>query len=147
MRRKTIVACFMAIGLYIGCSLSPQSSEFDDKATLEDVMEMPLPNYKVKRYVADPIIDCHGDFSDKIYIEFDSIPSQAFIDSVNHKVDADKEKEEKRWLKHDEHRYTFQACYGDGGRTPKCRKGQHDWIITLEFSDNSKEGIIEYGYW
>lgn len=110
-------------------------------------MEMPLPNYKVKRYVADPIIDCHGDFSDKIYIEFDSIPSQTFIDSVNHKVYADKEKEYKRWLKHDEHRYTFQASYGDGGRTPRCREGQHDWFITLEFSDNSKEGTIEYGYW
>lgn len=147
MKRKTIIACCVGIGLYIGCSLLPQSSEFDDKATLEDVMEMPLPNYKVKQYVSDPIIDCHGDFSDKIYIEFDSIPSQAFIDSVNHKVDADKEKEEKRWLKHGEHRYRFQASYGDGGRTPKCRKGQHDWIITLEFSDNSKEGIINYGYW
>lgn len=147
MKRKTIIACCVGIGLYIGCSLLPQSSEFDDKATLEDVMEMPLPNYKVKQYVSDPIIDCHGDFSDKIYIEFDSIPSQAFIDSVNHKVDADKEKKEKRWLKHGEHRYRFQASYGDGGRTPKCRKGQHDWIITLEFSDNSKEGIINYGYW
>ena len=147
MKRKTIIACCVGIGLYIGCSLLPQSSEFDDKATLEDVMEMPLPNYKVKQYVSDPVIDCHGDFSDKIYIEFDSIPSQAFIDSVNHKVDADKEKEEKRWLKHGEHRYTFQASYGDGVRTPKCRKGQHDWIITLEFSDNSKEGIINYGYW
>ena len=148
MKRKTIIACCIGVvGLYIGCSLLPQSSEFDDKATLEDVMEMPLPNYKVKRYITDPIIDCHGDFSDKIYIEFDSIPSQAFINRVNHKVDADKEKEDKRWLKHDEHRYTFQACYGDGGRTPKCRKGQHDWIITLDFSDDSKEGIIEYGYW
>ena len=99
MRRKTIIACCVGIALFIGCNFLPQSSEFDDKATLEDVMEMPLPKYKVKRYVADPIIDCHGDFSDKIYIEFDSIPSQAFIDSVNHKVDADKEKEEKRWLK------------------------------------------------
>ena len=79
MKRKTIIACCVGIGLYIGCSLLPQSSEFDDKATLEDVMEMPLPNYKVKQYVSDPIIDCHGDFSDKIYIEFDSIPSQALI--------------------------------------------------------------------
>lgn len=147
MSRKTIIAVCVGIGLYIGCSLWPHKSEFDDKATMEDVMEMQLPNYKVKKYVADPIIDCHGDFSDKICIEFDSIPSQAFIDSVNQKVDADKEKEEKRWLKHDEHRYTFQACYGDGGRTPKCRKGQHDWIITFEFSDNSTKGVIEYGYW
>ncbi len=147
MGKKTIIACCVGIGLYIGCSLLPHSSEFDDKSTLEDVMEMPLPNYKVKRYVADPILDCHGDFSDKIYIEFDSIPSQAFIDSVSHKVDADKEKEDKRWLKHDEHRYTFQACYGDGGRTPKCRKGQPNWSIRLDFSDNSTEGVIEYGYW
>ena len=110
MSRKTIIAVCVGIGLYIGCSLWPHKSEFDDKATMEDVMEMQLPNYKVKKYAADPIIDCHGDFSDKICIEFDSMPSQAFIDSVNHKVDADKDKEDKRWLKHDEHRYTFQSC-------------------------------------
>ena len=146
MRRKIIIACCVVIGLYVGCSLLPQSSEFDDKATLEDVMEMPLPNYKVKQYVSDPIIDCHGDFSDKIYIEFDSIPSQAFIDSVNQKVDADKEKEEKRWLKIDEHRYRFQSFYEDAGRIPKCREGQRDWFISFEFSDNSTEGVIEYGY-
>ena len=147
MSKKTIIACCIGIGLYVGCSFFSNSSEFDDKATLEDVMEMQVPNYKVKRYVADPVIDCHGDFADKIYIEFDSILPQAFIDSVNHKVDADKEKENKRWLKHNEHRYRFQARYEDGGRTPKCREGQHDWFISFEFSDNSKEGIIEYGYW
>ena len=144
--KKIIIACCIGIALYIGCSLLPDSTEFDDKATLEDVMEMSLPNYKVKRYVAG-IADLHGDFDDSIYIEFDNIPSKAFIDSVNHKVDADKEKENKRWLKHNEHRYRFQARYEDGGRTPKCREGQHDWFISFEFSDNSKEGIIEYGYW
>ena len=147
MNKKLIIACCIITILYVGCSLIPHHTEFDDKTVLEDAMEMSLPNYKITKFEDDPIIDCHGDFSNKIYVEFDSIPSQAFIDSVNHKVDADKEKEEKRWLKHGEHRYTFQASYGDGGRTPKCRKGQHDWIITLEFSDNSKEGIINYGYW
>ena len=147
MNKKVVIACCIGLGLYIGCSLFPQHSEFDDKATLEDVMEMQLPNYKVKEYISDPIIDCHGDFSDKIVIEFEEIPSKQFIDNVNQRVIADTLRDDKRWLKHDEHRYTFQACYGDGGRTPKCRKGQHDWLITLDFSDNSKEGIINYGYW
>ena len=147
MNKKVVIACCIGLGLYIGCSLFPQHSEFDDKATLEDVMEMQLPNYKVKKFISDPIIDCHGDFSDKIVIEFEEIPSKQFIDNVNQRVIADTLRDDKRWLKHDEHRYTFQACYGDGGRTPKCRKGQHDWFITLDFSDNSKEGIINYGYW
>ena len=144
--KKIIIACCIGIALYIGCSLLPVSTEFDDKATLEDVMEMPLPNYKVKRYVAG-LADLHGDFTDTIYIEFDNIPSQAFIDSVNHKVDADEEKEHKRWLKRDEHQYIFQAMYGDGGSTPKCREKDNDWYINLEFSDNSPKAIIEYGYW
>ena len=58
--KKLIIACCIGIALYVGCSLLPSSTEFDDKATLEDVIEMSLPNYKVKRYVADPIIDCHA---------------------------------------------------------------------------------------
>ncbi len=103
---------------------------------------MSLPNYKVKRYVAG-WGDLHGDFIDTIYIEFDNILSQAFIDSVNHKVNA---AENKRWSKRDEHRYKFQAWYEDGGRTPKCMEKQDDWFIDLDFSDNSKEAIIVYGW-
>ena len=63
MNKKVVIACCIGLGLYIGCSLFPQHSEFDDKATLEDVMEMQLPNYKVKKFISDPIIDCHGDLS------------------------------------------------------------------------------------
>ena len=141
--KKFIIACCIGIALYVGCSLLPDSTEFDDKATLEDVIEMSLPNYKVKRYVAG-IADLHGDFDDSIYIEFDNIPSKAFIDSVNHKVNA---AEDKRWSKRDEHRYKFQAWYEDGGRTPKCREKANCWYIILDFSDNSKEAVINYGYW
>lgn len=143
--KKLIIACCIGIALYVGCSLLPDSTEFDDKATLEDVIEMSLPNYKVKRYVAG-WGDLHGDFIDTIYIEFDNILSQAFIDSVNHKVDEDEEKEHGRWSKLDEHQYTFYATYGDGGRTPKCMEKQDDWFIDLDFSDNSKEAIIVYGW-
>lgn len=147
MNKKVVIACCIGLGLYIGCSLWPHHSEFDDKSTLEDVMEMELPNYKVKKYISDPFIDCHGDFSDKIVIEFDEMPSKEFIDSVNQRVVADTIGDYKRWLKHGEHNYRFQASYGNGGRIPKCRKGQHDWFIYLDFSDNSTEGIINYGYW
>lgn len=147
MKKKTKVACLIAIGAYAGYSLLPHHSELENKSTLEDVMEMQIPNYKVKQYIADPIIDFHGDYSDKIIIEFDNIPSKSFIDSVHKRIEADKNKPAKRWLKHDNHMYRFQASYGDGGKTPECRQGQHDWIISLDFSDNSKEAVIEYGYW
>ncbi|MBR1932957.1 MAG: hypothetical protein IJ841_04640 [Prevotella sp.] len=147
MNKKLKIACLIAVGAYVGCSMLPHHTEFDDKSTLEDVMEMRIPDYQIKRYVADPIIDCHGDFCDKIEIEFNNIPSESFIDSVNKKVKVDKNKVPKRWLRHGEHNYHFQASYGDGERTPKCRKGQHDWFIRLDFSDDSREAVIEYGYW
>lgn len=57
------------------------------------------------------------------------MPSKQFIDSVNERVVADTIGDYKRWLKQGEHNYRFQASYGNGGRTPKCRKGQHDWFI------------------
>jgi hypothetical protein len=148
MNRKAIVTCCTCLIIYIGCSLLPNHSEFDDKATLEDVMEMEIPNYKIKKYISDSHIDFHGDFCDSIIVEFEKIPSKRFIDKVNQRVAADaKKREYKRWLKHGKHQYRFQACYGDGGRTPKCREGKHDWAICLNFSDNSKKGVIEYWYW
>ena len=66
--KKTIIVCCIGIALYVGCSLLPESSEFDDKATLEDVIEISLPNYKVKRYVKGIVI-LYGDFTDSIYID------------------------------------------------------------------------------
>lgn len=59
----------------MGCSLIPHHTEFDDKAVLEDAMEMSLPYYRITGHESDPIIDCHGDFFNKIHIEFDNIPS------------------------------------------------------------------------
>ena len=147
INKKLIITCCIITILYVGCSLIPHHTEFDDKAVLEDAMEMSLPIYRIIRFEEDPVIDCHGDLFNKVHIEFDNIPSQAFIDSVKQKVKADESKMDPRWLMFEEHRYCFQACYGDGGRTPKCREGLHDWIINLEFSDNSKEAVIGYGFW
>lgn len=119
MRRKTIIACCIGIGLYIGCSLWPHHSEFDDKGTLEDAMGMEIPNYKVKEYISDPIIDCHGDFSDKIVIEFEEIPSKQFIDSVNQRVVADTLRNDNRWLKHGKHQYRFSGLLWRWRKNPK----------------------------
>ena len=143
--KKVIIAICIIIGLYVGYSLLPR--EFDNKDTLENIMEIQLPNYKVKKYISDSSIDIHGDYCDTICIEFDSLPSKAFIESVKRKVELDKNKEHKRWLKHDEHQYRFQASDGDGGNTPKCRQRKKDWFVSLDFSDNSRDAILVNGYY
>ena len=147
MKKKIIIASIIILVAYKGCSMWPIYSEFDDKNILEDVMEMQIPDYHRKQYFADSSFDFHGDFSDSIRVVFNHIPSKAFIDSVARRVEADSGKESKRWIKHGEHQYRFQAFYGDGGKTPECRKGMHDCYICLNFSDNSTEAVIEYGYW
>ena len=145
MKKKIILTFLLVLVVYIGCT-QMSYSEFDDKRTLEDVMEMHIPDYHVKKYVNDRTLDFHGDFSDSIYIEFDSIPSKAFIDSVKMRVKADEGKEHQRWLNRG-HKYRFQALHRDGGKVPKCREGQSDWAITLDFSDNSTKAVIAYWYW
>jgi hypothetical protein len=145
-KRKKIIICIVFV-FFIICIIWPQSSEFDDKAALEEFMEIQIPNYEVKEYISDNSIDIHGDFTDKINIEFDSIPSRTFIDRVKCKVNEDKNKEEKRWLTDGKHGYTFQASYGDGGKVPNSRKEQDDWFVRLDFYDNSKKAVIEYGHW
>ena len=79
MNKKVVIACCIGLGLYIGCSLFPQHSEFDDKATLEDVMEMELPNYTVKKYISDPIIDCHGDFAIRLLLNLKRYPLNSLL--------------------------------------------------------------------
>ena len=66
MNKKLIIACCIITILYVGCSLIPHHTEFDDKAVLEDAMEMSLPNYRIIRFEEDPVIDCHGDLFNKI---------------------------------------------------------------------------------
>ena len=75
INKKLIITCCIITILYVGCSLIPHHTEFDDKAVLEDAMEMSLPYYRITGHESDPIIDCHGDFFNKIHIEFDNIPS------------------------------------------------------------------------
>ena len=145
-KKRNIIICIVII-IFIICITIPNSSEFDDKAALEEFMEMQIPNYEVKEYISDNLITLHGDFTDKIIIEFDHVPSRAFIDSVKSRVNDDKPKEHKRWLSDGKHQYTFQAFYGDGGNIPNCRKEENDWFVRLDFSDNSKKAIIEYGHW
>ena len=50
MNKKLIIACCIITILYVGCSLIPHHTEFDDKTVPEDAMEMSLPNYKICRF-------------------------------------------------------------------------------------------------
>jgi hypothetical protein len=79
MNKKVVIACCIGLGLYIGCSLWPHHSEFDDKSTLEDVMEMELPNYTVKKYISDPIIDCHDDFAIRLLLNLKKCPQNSLL--------------------------------------------------------------------
>ena len=143
MNKNFIAICAVA-GLLAGCSATPQ---FENSKDMEDVVGMELPSYKMKKYIEDSSMDIHGDYDDSLIVEFDCLPSKAFIEKVNNMVEQDSGKTEKRWLKEDEHRYRFQASYGDGGRVRKCREGRSDWHISMDFSDNSKSAVIVYGYW
>ena len=89
MNKKIIAVC-AGLGLLFGCSSNP---EFKNREELEDVVEMRLPNYRVKKYYEDTSFDIHGDYSDSLLIEFDNMPSKAFINEVNKKVEQDKDKD------------------------------------------------------
>ena len=50
INKKLIITCCIITILYVGCSLIPHHTEFDDKTVLEDAMEMSLPNYKITKF-------------------------------------------------------------------------------------------------
>ena len=124
----------------------PSTSEFEDKAALEDAVGMKLPNFSVKKY-APGMADFHGDYEDTLYIEFETKPSKALIDSINKTIEQSDSVQLSRWRKEDEHNYYYRADSQDGGRVPECRTKQHDWYVVLKLADNSKDAKVIYGYW
>ena len=95
MNKKIIAVCAVA-GLLAGCSATPQ---FENSKDMEDVVGMELPSYKMKKYIEDSSMDIHGDYDDSLIVEFDCLPSKAFIEKVNKMVEQDSGKTEKRFKK------------------------------------------------
>ena len=85
MNKNFIAICAVA-GLLAGCSATPQ---FENSKDMEDVVGMELPSYKMKKYIEDSSMDIHGDYDDSLIVEFDCLPSKAFIEKVNKMVEQD----------------------------------------------------------
>lgn len=78
MNKNFIAICAVA-GLLAGCSATPQ---FENSKDMEDVVGMELPSYKMKKYIEDSSMDIHGDYDDSLIVEFDCLPSKAFIEKL-----------------------------------------------------------------
>ena len=125
----------------------PYSVFSKDKSALEDMIGMPVPDYRVVDVRLEPEITWLGDCNDSILIEFDSIPSAQFIRCIQAEIESYDSTSVQRWQCEDGHTYIYWASVDDGGRVPKAWEGKHDWSTSFAVCDTSRNALIRIIQW
>lgn len=139
---------FAALGLVLVCLMSCRPVEElkpEEWPTdrIERITGVRLPEYEVTRFFLGPVM-LMGDFTDTLYIEFESIPS----DELFEKIDSIRaSKEHSAWYTSDSIHYSYHKLWGNGDPAPKGEDPNADRIFEIEITKGEKTGIIVYGMW
>ena len=131
---------FAALGLVLVCLMSCRPVEElkpEEWPTdrIERITGVRLPEYEVTRFFLGPVM-LMGDFTDTLYIEFESIPSDELfekMDSLNWYREGDK--------------YSFSTSWGNGSPAPEGENDEEDRFFKIKLTKGEKTGIIVYGMW
>ena len=131
---------FAALGLVLVCLMSCRPVEElkpEEWPTdrIERITGIRLPEYEVTRFFLGPVM-LMGDFTDTLYIEFESLPSDELfekMDSLNWYREGDK--------------YSFSTSWGNGSPAPEGENDEEDRFFKIKLTKGEKTGIIVYGWW
>ena len=131
---------FAALGLVLVCLMSCRPVEElkpEEWPTdrIERITGIRLPEYEVTRFFLGPVM-LMGDFTDTLYIEFESLPSDELfekMDSLNWYREGDK--------------YSFSTSWGNGSPAPEGENDEEDRFFKIKLTKGEKTGIIVYGMW
>ena len=131
---------FAALGFVLVCLMSCRPVEElkpEEWPTdrIERITGVRLPEYEVTRFFLGPVM-IMGDFTDTLYIEFESIPSDELfekMDSLNWYREGDK--------------YSFSTSWGNGSPAPEGENDDEDRFFKIKLTKGEKTGIIVYGMW
>ena len=131
---------FAALGFVLVCLMSCRPVEElkpEEWPTdrIERITGIRLPEYEVTRFFLGPVM-LMGDFTDTLYIEFESLPSDELfekMDSLNWYREGDK--------------YSFSTSWGNGSPAPEGENDEEDRFFKIKLTKGEKTGIIVYGMW
>ena len=84
------------------------------------------------------------DYTDTIYIEFDSRPSDEVFEKIDELMATN---DNSGWYTDDSIHYSFQIYWGNGNPTPEGEKEEDDGIFKLDMTKGEKAGVIVFGCW
>ena len=144
--QKWLIAAFVLVLMCLGsCGIggrgdfSPESEYPTDR--IERITKVRVPEYKVTKFVHGP---SGIDFSDTIYIDFESVPSEELFEKIDELMATN---ENSGWYTDDSIHYSFQIYWGNGNPTPEGEKEEDDGIFKLDITKGEKAGVIVFGCW
>ena len=136
---------FAALGLVLACLISCRPVEElkpEEWPTdrIERITGIKLPEYEVTRFFLGPVMFM-GDFTDTLYIEFESIPSDELFEKIDTLSTI------IGWHKSDSIHYSYYKTWGNGYPAPEGEDPEEDRIFEIKLTKGEKTGIIVYGMW
>ena len=136
---------FAALGLVLVCLMSCRPVEElkpEEWPTdrIERITGVRLPEYEVTRFFLGPVM-LMGDFTDTLYIEFESIPSDELFEKIDTLSTI------IGWHKSDSFHYSYYKTWGNGYPAPEGEDPEEDRIFEIKLTKGEKTGIIVYGMW
>ena len=107
---------------------------------IERITGVRLPEYEVTRFFLGPVM-LMGDFTDTLYIEFESIPSDELFEKIDTLSTI------IGWHKSDSIHYSYYKTWGNGYPAPEGENDEEDRFFKIELTKGEKTGIIVYGMW
>ncbi|MBO4565160.1 MAG: hypothetical protein J5720_06980 [Bacteroidaceae bacterium] len=139
---------FAAFGLVLVCLTSCVGGEkwtpkYEEWPTdrIERITKIRIPEYQVTKAFIGPTTFT-GDFTDSLYIEFESMPSAELFEQIDSLIAAGK----SGWHK-DNNEYSYNVTWGNGIPAPEGEKDEEDRFFKLNITKGEKTGLIVYGMW
>lgn len=134
-----VLMCLGSCGIGGRGDFSPESEYPTDR--IERITKVRVPEYKVTKFVHGP---SGIDFSDTIYIDFESVPSEELFEKIDELMATN---ENSGWYTDDSTHYSFHTYWGNGSPAPEGEKEEDDGIFDLKITKGEKAGVIIFGCW
>ena len=112
-----------------------------DEDRIESITGVRLPNMEVVDYIEGER-GFTGDFSDRLIIEFEEIPSEIVYQTLDSLIDTGK----TGWRMND-NTYEFNSMWGNGMPAPKGEKDNEERSFSISFNRGSKKASILIRMW
>lgn len=137
--QKWLIAALVLVLMCLTSCFNP-AEEYPTER-IERITKVKVPEYKVIKFVRGP---SGIDFTDTIYIEFESVPSDELFEKIEEMMAAN---ENSGWNTDDSIHYSFNTFWGNGFPAPEGEKEDDDGTFKLKITKGEKAGVIIFGCW